>query len=187
MSRPRRADARRGTSALVALGAGGLIVIAVIAVVVARQPPDLTSDPGPHPAGGSAGQSPPATAGSFLLVLDFLAYAGEAVASDPIAGHPDAADLIPLIGDPTAFGTKVTDLAGSDPDATSRCGVVPGTTVDALAASLAGRLPPDQQLGSAAAPRRALLHWAAAEGFLSVRLFARDGNSPSCADAGKAF
>jgi hypothetical protein len=152
---------------------------------------------GAHPAASvrdPIGQATPSQASGsarparYLLVIDFLAYAGEAVASDPIAGSPDAEELIAIIGDPTAFGSAVTDQAGGDVDASSRCGFVERTAVEALATALNGRLPKDQQIDPTAAESRALLHWDAAEGFASVRVFAQDrAASPSCADAGKRF
>jgi hypothetical protein len=136
----------------------------------------------PSPASAAAG------AAHYLVVIDFLAYAGEAVASDPIAGSPDAEELIAIIGDPTAFGSAVTDQAGGDVDASSRCGVIDRAAVEALATALNGRLPKDQQVDPNADDSRALLHWDAAEGFASVRVFAQDrAASPSCADAGKRF
>jgi hypothetical protein len=123
----------------------------------------------------------------YLLVIDFLAYTAEAVASDPIAGSPDAEELIPLIGDPTAFGVGVQDEADGDVNASSRCGVISSGQVEMLATALNARLPSDQQFSADLAQTRSLLHWEAAEGFASLRVFAQASGSPTCADAGKRF
>jgi len=135
-----------------------------------------------------APKSSVAVAPAHLLVIDFLAYAAEAVANDPIPGSPDAEDLIALIGDPTSFGAEVTDQVDADADASSRCGVIEPTIVDALARAINARLPADQQIDPGAATSRSLLHWQAAGGYASLRLFAQDAaGSPSCADAGTRF
>ena|GEM_PF-6294274 len=121
-------------------------------------------------------------------MIDFLAYAAEAVASDPIAGSPDAEDLIALIGDPISFGAEVTDQVDADADASSRCGVIEPTTVDALARAINARLPADQRIDPGAATSRSLIHWQVAGGYASLRIFAQDAaGSPSCADAGTRF
>jgi hypothetical protein len=131
------------------------------------------------PSGGSPS---PVT---YVARLDFLAYAAEAVAVDPIAGSPDAAELIPLIGDPMRFGAPVIGQAVPDSDTSSRCGILERSKIELLARTLNGRLPADQQIDPAAPESRSLLHWAAAEGFASVRIFAqRATGSPSCRDAG---
>jgi curli biogenesis system outer membrane secretion channel CsgG len=124
----------------------------------------------------------------YLLVIDLLSYAAEALASDPIAGSPDAEALIPIIGDPTALGSDVTDLATAELDASTRCAVVERRTVEALAAALNARLPADQQIDPDADSSRSLLHWEAADGFASLRVLAQDrAGSPSCGDAGTRF
>jgi hypothetical protein len=179
VSRPRRLAARRRTTALIGLLAGALVlVVALAAILVPR------SGPVPTP---STKASPAAGAQRYLLVIDFLAYAAEAVTTDPIAGSPDAEELIPLIGDPIVFGAEVTDQPDTDVNASSRCGVIERSRIEAVAAALNPRLPADQQIDPSAPQSRALLHWNAAEGFASLRLFAQDGASPSCADAGKRF
>jgi hypothetical protein len=124
----------------------------------------------------------------YLLVIDLLSYAAEALASDPIAGSPDAEALIPIIGDPTSLGSDVSDLAAEEADASTRCAVVERRTVEALAAALNARLPADQQIDRDADASRSLLHWAAADGFASLRVLAQDrAGSPSCGDAGTRF
>jgi hypothetical protein len=124
----------------------------------------------------------------YLVVIDFLAYAGEALASDPIGGGPDVEELLAIIGDPTAFGTAVTDQADSGADSSGRCGVVDRAAIEALAKALNDRLPGDQRMDPNRSESRSLLHWDAAEGFASVRIFAQDrAAGPSCADAGKRF
>jgi hypothetical protein len=143
---------------------------------------------GAVPSARPAPKSSVAVAPAHLLVIDFLAYAAEAVASDPIPGSPDAEDLIALIGDPTSFGAEVTDQVDADADASSRCGVIEPTIVDALARALNARLPADQQIDPGAATSRSLLHWQAAGGYASLRIFAQDAaGSPSCAEAGTRF
>jgi hypothetical protein len=139
----------------------------------------------PSAGSSSAGSSSPPT---YVAVLDFLAYAEEAVAVDPIAGSPDAAELIPVIGDPTRFGATIIGQAVPDDNASSRCGLLERSKIELLARTLNGRLPADQQIDPAASESRSLLHWAAAEGFASVRIFAqRATGSPSCGDAGGRF
>jgi hypothetical protein len=123
-----------------------------------------------------------------LVVIDFLGHAGEALASDPIDGSPDVEELVAIIGDPTAFGTAVTDQADAGADSSGRCGVADRAAIEALAMALNDRLPADQRMDPNRGESRSLLHWKAAEGFASVRIFARDrAGSPSCADAGKRF
>jgi hypothetical protein len=135
-----------------------------------------------------APKSSVAKAPAHLLVIDFLAYAAEAVANDPIPGSPDVEDLIALIGDPTSFGAEVTDQVDADADASSRCGVIEPTIVDALARALNARLSADQRIDPAATTSRSLLHWQAAGGYASLRIFAQDAaGSPSCAEAGTRF
>jgi len=160
------------------------------AVPSARPAPSVaTAPPAADRAVPSARPAPSAaTAPTHLLVIDFLAYAAEAVASDPIAGSPDAEDLIALIGDPTSFGAEVTDQVDADADASSRCGVIEPTTVDALARAINARLPADQRIDPGAATSRSLLHWQVAGGYASLRIFAQNvAGSPSCADAGTRF
>jgi hypothetical protein len=124
----------------------------------------------------------------YLVVIDFLAYAGEALVTDPIAGSPDAEELVAIIGDPTAFGAAVSDQANASVDSSRRCGVVDRAAIEALAKALNDRLPVDQRMGPNGTASRSLLHWDAAEGFASVRIFAQDrAGGPSCADAGTRF
>ncbi len=171
---------------VVAIGLGGA------AFWAARSSADAAR---PSPSFGAAGTaaSPAATAvvpesRSYLVVIDFLAYAAEALASDPIAGSPDADELVAVMGDPMAFGAAVTDQAAVDENATSRCGAMDRTTVLALAELLNDRLPADQRIAIDLPESRSLLHWQAGEGFASLRVFARTAaRSPSCADAGRRF
>lgn len=184
MTRQRRAG-------LAALPLFGVLLLASSAAYLAPPAADRavpSARPAPSVATAPDPKSSAATAPTHLLVIDFLAYAAEAVASDPIAGSPDAEDLIALIGDPTSFGAEVTDQVDADADASSRCGVIEPTTVDALARAINARLPADQQIDPGAATSRSLLHWQVAGGYASLRIFAQDATgSPSCADAGTRF
>jgi hypothetical protein len=148
-----------------------------------------TSTPSAGAAAPSAARAQAAPAPTrYLLVIDLLSYAAEALASDPIAGSPDAEVLIPIIGDPTALGADVTDLSAAEVDSSTRCAVVERRTVEALAAALNARLPADQQIDPDADSSRSLLHWEAADGFASLRVLAQDrAGSPSCGDAGTRF
>src|SRR5206468_4435354 len=101
--------------------------IATLLLLVAATVPSRRAT---QPSASSASRVP-VVSPRYLLVIDFLAYAGEAVATDPIAGSPDAEDLIPVLGDPTAFGAEVTDQAGADVDANSRCGVIEQAQIEA--------------------------------------------------------
>jgi len=184
---------RQRRAGLAALLLFGVLFVASSAAYLARPAagravPSARPAPSASVATAPAPKSSAATAPAHLLVIDFLAYAAEAVASDPIAGSPDAEDLIALIGDPTSFGAEVTDQVDADADASSRCGVIEPTTVDALARALNARLPADQQIDPGAATSRSLLHWQVAGGYASLRIFAQDAaGSPSCADAGTRF
>jgi hypothetical protein len=185
---------RAGRASLAGLLLLALVVLAGATTVLA---PRTASEPGSSSnAARTLRSSPAAPAASaasaapahYLLVIDFLAYAAEAVASDPIPGSPDAEDLVAIVGDPTVIGTAVTDLATADVDASSRCAVIDRATVDALARALNARLPADQRIDPGSATSRSLLHWDAAEGYASLRIFVQDlAGSPSCADAGKRY
>ena len=171
-------------------GRGGGAAAAVLALLVfgscaAAQTPNPSTGAAPPPGARAKAAAAPT---QYLLVIDLLSYAAEALASDPIAGSPDAEALIPIIGDPTALGSDVSDPATAEVDASTRCAVVERRTVEALAAALNARLPADQQIDPDADSSRSLLHWEAADGFASLRVLAQDrAGSPSCGDAGTRF
>lgn len=196
---------RAGRATLAGLLLLALVLLAGATTVLAPRTasaPGSSSNPAPTlrsapistaPAASAASTAPAVSAASaapahYLLVIDFLAYAAEAVASDPIPGSPDAEDLVAIVGDPTVIGTAVTDLATADVDASSRCAFIDRATVDALARALNAHLPADQRIDPGSATSRSLLHWDAAEGYASLRIFVQDvAGSPSCADAGRRF
>jgi len=187
---------RAGRATLAGLLLLAIVLLAGATTVLAPRAastPQSTPNPARTLRSAPISTAPAASAASaapahYLLVIDLLAYAAEAVASDPILGSPDAEDMVAIVGDPTVIGIAVTDLATADVDASSRCAVIDRATVDALARALNARLPADQHIDPVSATSRSLLHWDAAEGYASLRIFVQDvAGSPSCADAGKRF
>jgi hypothetical protein len=166
-----------------------------IAVGACAQPAALAVKP-PTPLVTPAEASTPTAAVAaepsatrYLLVLDFLPYVSEALASDPVGGSPDVALLTPLIGEPTTFGTEVVDTVGSaDPDSqtSSRCGVVDSASATRIASVLSPD-PATSELRLDARVSRSLLHWDIGEGYASLRIFRQTGSRPTCSDAGTAF
>jgi len=175
-----------------------LAIVGMALLLAAIVGPRPAAQAGPVPAAaavtGAAGhpaaaRSPDVTAaasadadGTFLVVLDFLPQVAEEVEVDPIDGHPDSDELKPFLGEPTAFGAPVAVAGGGSADgAITRCGAVRLETVRAIASALNGRLASDQRVDPAAVESRTLLHWQAAEGYASLRVFAIDpGHRPSC-------
>ena len=171
---------------------GGGVAAALLAVMLVAScaPGQVAHVPAatgsPLAAGAPVAPSAP-VARQYLVVIDLLSYAAEALTSDPIAGSPDAEELVSIIGDPTSLGSDVTSQDTAELGARTRCAVIERATVETLAAALNARLPADQHIDPNAGSSRSLLHWAAAEGFASLRIVARDGGSPSCAEAGTSF
>ena len=178
-------------------GATALAIVGIALLLGAIVMPRLAAPADPVPAAAAAteaagdpptARSPvvPASAsadadGTFLVVLDFLPQVAEEVEVDPIEGHPDSDELKPFLGEPTAFGAPVPVPGGSADGAIARCGAVRLETVRAIASALNGRLASDQRVDPAAVESRTLLHWQAAEGYASLRVFAIDpGHRPSC-------
>ena len=88
MTRQRRAG-------LAAIPLFGVLILASSAACLARPAAGgavsaALAAPSASVATAPAPKSSVAVAPAHLLVIDFLAYAAEAVASDPIAGSPDA-------------------------------------------------------------------------------------------------
>ena len=162
------------------------IALLVAAIVLPR--PAAQADPVPATAAATGAASQAATApspvvssqasadavGTFLVVLDFLPQVAEEVEVDPIEGHPDSDELKPFLGEPTVFGAPVAVAGGSADGAITRCGAVGLETVRAIASALNGRLSSDQRVDPAVVESRTLLHWQAAEGYASLRMFAID-------------
>jgi hypothetical protein len=162
---------------------GGAVTVGRGAVPAAGGQP-LAAMTAPSSAPSHAVVAAPAAASArvadYLLVLDFLPGIAEDVEVDPIAGHPDSDALVPILGEPTEFGAAV-DAESDANGGLTRCGVVGRPIVEGLARALNGRVADDQRIDPAAPETRTLLHWSAAEGFASVRIFARDAtSSPSC-------
>jgi hypothetical protein len=172
-----------------------VVGIALLLAAIVMPRPAAPADPVPAAVAAAGAASHAATApspvvttsasadadGTFLVVLDFLPQVAEEVEVDPIEGHPDSDELKPFLGEPTAFGAPVPVPDGSADGAIARCGAVPLEMVRAIASALNGRLASDQRVDPAAVESRTLLHWHAAEGYASLRVFAIDpDHRPSC-------
>lgn len=184
---------RAGGAAALAVVAVCLLVAAIVLPRPAGEPVLASPASSAQPLGrnGQAATRPAPAApsavddGTSLVVLDFLPQVAEEVEVDPIAGHPDSDELRPFLGEPTAFGSPVPIAGGSVDGAVTRCGVVPLGTTRAIASALNGRLSSDQRVDPSAVESRTLLHWQAAEGYASLRIFAiAPGHRPTCAHAG---
>ena len=175
----------------------GLTVVAVALLIGAIAVPRPATAPSGSTASASGDAATPAASSRFgpagavqptiraddrsLVLLDFLPQVAEEVEVDPIDGHPDSDELTPFLGEPTAFGTAVVIGGSSDAGAITRCGLIARATVGSIAAAFNDRLAADQRVDPKAIESRTLLHWGAAEGFASLRIFSIDGaNRPSC-------
>jgi hypothetical protein len=171
------------------LTTGAVVLVAALAMGRGLDPAPSAA-PTSRPAEPSSAPSPAAApsattsvvagrAADYLLVLDFLPGIAEEVEVDPIAGNPDSDSLSPILGEPSEFGAEAA--SGQADGGLTRCGIVDRPTVEALARALNGRVAADQRIDPAATETRTLLHWSAAEGFASIRIFARGAaSSPSC-------
>jgi hypothetical protein len=179
-----------GLSALAVVG----ITLLVAAIALPRPAAELA--PASTPAAAAASRVPTAVApetaqvastaadDGFLVVLDFLPQVAEEVEVDPIEGHPDSDELRPFLGEPTVFGAAVANAGATTDGAITRCGAVRPETVRAIAAALNDRLATDQRVDPTVVESRTLLHWHAAEGYASLRIFAiGPTHRPSCARA----
>ena len=182
---------RAGAAAALAVVAVALFVGAIVLPRPAVPPAPATSSVAARASDAPLASSPvaavrpsAATDGTFLVVLDFLPQVAEEVELDPIEGHPDSDELKPYLGEPTVFGSPVAITGGSADGAITRCGAVRLETVRAIASALNGRLASDQRVDPTVVESRTLLHWHAAEGYASLRIFAIDpAHRPSCEHA----